>query len=343
VKDYAPACAPSECDAALATDCTSVAGMLSDPYLDALSDCMKSGGAPTSCLVSSIPALQPTDAQRAFAQQFCSECLLGVPGCEEAFFGGQGDAAIAGNLILPLGDSLVDQLRMECASGLTCAATFSTCAEKVFAERAIPTATATCLVSSWVDGSSSGRCGGGATTSSASSSPTTTSSGNPATTTSGGGVTTGVTTGGSTTSSTTATTTTGGNTCMPSLPASLADTDDCDDTLIPIHGFIDASASQFVSHHVADASCLMQPFVQTTAPADLQVCQYFYCDSGTTDVSCPPGTLAATNIFGDPGCCGIGQINVNYDCDGTLDDSVTVSYEIKPYPSCTEYYVHVAY
>src|SRR5262249_15243199 len=80
---------------------------------------------------------------------FCDKCALGVPKCEDAFFGGGGgDAQAAGILLLPLGDGLVDQLRTECADGFGCAAKFSSCAEQVLANRGLPEETLGCLLDS---------------------------------------------------------------------------------------------------------------------------------------------------------------------------------------------------
>ena len=138
----------SPCDEAMVEDCSAVAAMLSDPMLTAAADCIEGGGAPFDCLTSSTSALAPTASHEAFAEQFCSECLFGLPGCEDAFYSDEGtddDAGLAGALILPFGDDLVDALTAECASGLSCA-TFPTCAQGVMAEQAIPEATLACIV-----------------------------------------------------------------------------------------------------------------------------------------------------------------------------------------------------
>jgi hypothetical protein len=132
------------CDQALVADCAELVSSFSDPYLEAAADCIEAGGIPQQCLVDALGALQPTAAQAAFAAQFCSECALGIPGCEEQVFG-SGEYAIAGKIILPLGDELVGDLAAECATGLTCAATFVSCAQGVLAKRAIPENTLQCL------------------------------------------------------------------------------------------------------------------------------------------------------------------------------------------------------
>jgi hypothetical protein len=99
-------------------------------------------------VVDSRESVQRSAAHDAFASAFCSECGFGISGCEETLFGtgGDDDLAIVGALITPLGDALVTELQNECASGLTCLATFSTCAQEVLARQALPTETLTCVV-----------------------------------------------------------------------------------------------------------------------------------------------------------------------------------------------------
>ncbi|HET6584557.1 MAG TPA: hypothetical protein VFG69_13940, partial [Nannocystaceae bacterium] len=92
-------------------------------------------------------------AHRAFASAFCSNCALGVSGCEDTLFDTEeSDLAVAGAIITPLGDALVQKLQDECTSGLTCLATFSSCAQGVLAQEAIPTDTLQCVIDGWVSG-----------------------------------------------------------------------------------------------------------------------------------------------------------------------------------------------
>ncbi|HZO14602.1 MAG TPA: hypothetical protein VFB62_15120 [Polyangiaceae bacterium] len=135
------------CDEAMVKDCASIAGIMSDPYLAAATKCIEAGGVPQQCFVDALSELKPTAAHQAFGEQFCSECLLGVPGCVDTLFsGGDGEGAIAGKIIMPFGDALVGELASECASGLTCAATFLECAKGVIIKRAIPDNTLQCLL-----------------------------------------------------------------------------------------------------------------------------------------------------------------------------------------------------
>ncbi len=164
IEDVVTSCeSASACDLALVDDCAGVAGLLSEPLLIAAADCIDGGMAPLDCLVSAVETLAPTASHEAFAEQFCSECLFGLPGCESSFYGGDDsdDAGLAGALILPLGDELVDAIASECASGLSCA-TFPTCAQGVLAGQAIPEATLGCILDSFtgtLPTEESGDCG----------------------------------------------------------------------------------------------------------------------------------------------------------------------------------------
>jgi hypothetical protein len=166
------------CDEALVTDCAGVAGLFNDSLLDAAATCVEMGGNPLGCVVDSRESVQRSAAHDAFAAAFCSECALGISGCEETLFGdGDNDElAIAGALITPLGDALVTELTNECASGLTCLATFSSCAQEVLARQALPTDTLTCVVEQLTSGEGAGASPMCAATSGDSDSPN--SSGN---------------------------------------------------------------------------------------------------------------------------------------------------------------------
>ncbi len=158
VAAQAEACgASTPCDEALVTDCAGVAGLFNDSLLSAAATCVEEGGSPLGCVVDSRAAVQRSAAHDAFASAFCSECAFGVSGCEETLFGDGDDdeLAIAGALITPLGDALVSELQNECASGLTCLATFTSCAQEVLARQALPTETLTCVVDQLLSGEGS--------------------------------------------------------------------------------------------------------------------------------------------------------------------------------------------
>lgn len=144
---FCDAAAPSAADDPLLSDCGTVAGVLNDGYLEAAAVCTEAGAAPVDCLVSEVDTLAPSDAHRSLAATFCSECALGISGCEDVFFGGgEDDTALAGAIVVPLSDGLVETIETECASGLTCAATFVSCAQEQIVAYGLPTETATCLV-----------------------------------------------------------------------------------------------------------------------------------------------------------------------------------------------------
>ena len=148
VSDYASGCGPrSPCDDALSADCSEVAGVLADSYLRAAAGCIEEGAQPVGCLASSLGAIEPSAAHREFASAFCSDCAMGIPGCEDLVFGGgEGDVQAVGKLLLPLGDSLVHEVIESCMGGLTCLPKFPSCVQGVLAKRAIPDQTLACLI-----------------------------------------------------------------------------------------------------------------------------------------------------------------------------------------------------
>ena len=153
LSEYVHACAAAAtpCDQAMIEDCASVVGLVSDGFLRTASDCIQAGGSPFTCLAGAIQGLAPSAAHEAFVAQFCDECAFGVGGCEDVLLGrseGPPELAVASALVLPLGDSLVDALRAECATGLGCLATFPQCAQKVLAQQVIPENTLQCLLDS---------------------------------------------------------------------------------------------------------------------------------------------------------------------------------------------------
>jgi hypothetical protein len=144
----------SPCDQAVMTDCAGVTAMLNDAYVGEAATCVESGGGGLDCLIDARDAVAPSSAHQAFASSFCANCAFGVDGCETTLFDtAESDLAVAGAIILPLGDALVKKLQDECTSGLTCLATFSSCAQGVLAQEAVPTETLTCVVDGWVSGS----------------------------------------------------------------------------------------------------------------------------------------------------------------------------------------------
>lgn len=137
--------APTECDAAFAAACTNVVGTLRPDYLAAIEACIEGGGTPMDCVVSSLETLTPTAAHRELASEFCDECVLALPGCEEAFFFGEDDQLGVGMPTLPLSDEVVREITEACTSGLTCAAELPTCVQGVLEARLWPDEVVGCL------------------------------------------------------------------------------------------------------------------------------------------------------------------------------------------------------
>jgi hypothetical protein len=143
----------SACDEAILADCGSVTALLNDAYVDESANCVEAGGSALGCLVESRGAVAASSAHQSFASAFCQNCGFGISGCEEALFDtAESDVAVAGAIILPLGDSLVGKLQEECTSSPTCLATFTSCAQGVLAQEAIPTETLQCVLDGWISG-----------------------------------------------------------------------------------------------------------------------------------------------------------------------------------------------
>jgi uncharacterized membrane protein YgcG len=135
------------CEQAFVADCADVVGIFSDAFLEGATACLEEGSAFGACVGETVQALEPSAAQAAFAEQFCGQCALGVPGCVSTLFAGSdGDAQAVGMLLLPLSDGLVDELTTSCASSFGCLATFSSCAQGVIVQRGVPENTAVCLL-----------------------------------------------------------------------------------------------------------------------------------------------------------------------------------------------------
>lgn len=149
--EAASQCGEGSCDAALAADCTEVVTVLSDPLVGGAKDCIEGGGEVLACFVSATDGLAVGDAQQAFADAFCADCAFNAPGCDQI-----------ANVTTAFGDDVLDEIASTCFTGLTCVASLPSCVQGVLIGRAIPDATAKCLVNSFFDTSSSGGSGCGA-------------------------------------------------------------------------------------------------------------------------------------------------------------------------------------
>lgn len=128
----------STCDATLASTCDSLLGILSPALTDAAATCVREapcGTSPWSCFASSLGSLTMTAAQTALVDAYCSECMVaGGDACKAAFAGEEAASNPVAKLIAPLGDDLANAIAETC-TGLTCKATFTTCAQGVLAKK----------------------------------------------------------------------------------------------------------------------------------------------------------------------------------------------------------------
>jgi hypothetical protein len=151
-------CGAGACDQAMLDDCANLAGVLSDPYLTAAAECMEAGGAPTSCLGSSLSALESTPGQEEFVQKFCSDCPpFPIPGCEDALLG-KGNVPDQlkdiKKLFTPFGDPVLADIDAQCFGTVQCLAEISSCIQQVLVSRAVPTNTVSCIVNTFISGGS---------------------------------------------------------------------------------------------------------------------------------------------------------------------------------------------
>lgn len=136
----------SECDDAILADCADVVGMLSAPYLKAMSACLGAGEVPALCILAATMSLEPTAAHRGLARAYCDECLFGLSGCEDVFYFGEDDQFGLGSIALPFSDELVQQIAEECTQDLTCSVDLPACAQDVLVNHLVPEKTVLCLI-----------------------------------------------------------------------------------------------------------------------------------------------------------------------------------------------------
>jgi hypothetical protein len=321
--------APSSCEQALVQDCSALVGLLAEPYVEAMIDCIDGGTDPLGCLAGGLAALSPTAAQRAFGAQFCAECAMGLPSCEATLFSGDGDTALAGQMILPFSDSLVDELAAECAVGATCATTFVSCAQAVIARRALPEHAIECLVDSvtgTLPADQQSACGAGSDE---------TDDGADT-----GGSGDGAAGGGS------------GNDgsqegtigCM----IALHEPDNDSESTAPFLGVYDdceygpwlivdlpPGDVDWYSYRGLDSFCRVNPWVKWQPYGNLdEVCMFFECDG--VEVTCPVGTTTEISPEGRPGCCGALSFEAEINCAGLSDDALVYVRLANPSDECQE-------
>jgi len=353
ISDYLAGCeATSACDEALLADCDAVVQLLSDPYLAALQACIGAAQSPSACLASSLAELAPTTAQQELASQFCSECAFGVSGCEEQFFSSDsGETAIVGQIILPLGDPLVEQLRTECATGFGCAASFFECAKGVLVEQVIPEQTLSCVLSSVTDPTSidvsdcapdGGPTGtGGAGGSGASGAGGAGQGGSGA----GGAGSGGSNSGGSGAG--------GGSSCLEFDPEPndeifndipVGTLSACNGA--PSHTAVgtfgppdDVDVYRFVGD---EELCVAQPSFAITTAASFELVALFECANGNTDVTCPSPAVAESWLVAGhqfEGCRTTeATLAPQLNCTGTTNEDAEVVVMVESDPAtCIDY------
>jgi hypothetical protein len=265
-------------------------------------------------MVSAIEGLDTTDAHRAFAEQFCSSCALGVPGCVETLFEGGGETQAVGRLLAPLSDGLVTELADTCATGIGCAATFSSCAQGVLVQRGIPENTVSCLIGKLTASESAPGCAAG--TGGAGGSGAVTSS--SASTGGGGG---------------------GPLDCADdnepndeTYHATLLDAandgklSDCEPALTSTASLAGSEDGDWYSYYGMDAFCgfdELEPHAYVDSDEPLDVCVYLNPLGASAPPTCLEGLPA---ILSDDysGCCGIGGARLQYGANLQNDDALVL-------------------
>jgi hypothetical protein len=326
--------APTPCDEALVADCADVVGVFSDPFLNAATSCLEAGGDIGSCFATSIEGLETTAAHRAFAEQFCSNCALGVPGCVETLFEGQGETQAVGQLLAPLSDGLVAELGETCATGLGCAATFSSCAQGVLVKRGMPEKTVSCIITKLTGADAAADCPAGTGTGGSGG-----SGGSPPTSSSTGG------TGGSGGGELNCVDDNESNDLMST--ATLVDAADdgklseCEPAQTSVAALAGSQDDDWYIYQGLDGICgfdAIQPHAYAESAVPLTVCVYVKPNGGEVVPTCLEGS-AATLGGGYNGCCGSGGARAAFGTNLVNDDAMVLMHVSSPTApeTCVDY------
>ena len=210
------------------------------------------------------------------------------------------------------------------------------------------------------DGDSFGPCeceGSSGSVSNATTDPTTgnvTSDPTNATTTTDGTTTTtdGTTTTTTTTDGTSTSTSTGGNVCEDPGPEPNEDEDTADDLGDQGCGDMDGTITGVLNgdgdidfstfHGVDSMACgFNNPFIGLTLTASdaVRLCVFTDCDNGTPMFMCPQGSMFAMSPSGLPGCCGNGDMQFQFNCSQSQNESADVFVRVDqaPVDACVDY------
>ena len=121
--------------------------------------------------------------------------------------------------------------------------------------------------------------------------------------------------------------------------------DDCDGSGSSFSGVLDGNDVDWFYYQGSDAfGCAVGPVRTINADAQVRICKYIECLSGTPEFTCP-ANAALDNAGGLPGCCAQDGLDFGINCTGTSDDSANVYLRIdKPSGfSCVSYSVSFHY
>ncbi len=146
----------ASCAKSITPDCSKLASLVNPSVLDGATKCIQAAGCgsdPLGCLASSLDGVRPSAVQSTFATEFCSSCSV-VTGdsCIAAFYGNATTPGL-GYLLLPFGDTLVEDVGSACTKNklgrAACQAAFSSCLSVQASQTlagAISVDSATCLL-----------------------------------------------------------------------------------------------------------------------------------------------------------------------------------------------------
>lgn len=121
---------------------------------------------------------------------------------------------------------------------------------------------------------------------------------------------------------------------------------DCDDTGGTVSGAVDSEDEDWYSYTaVDDGFCVVDPTV-TVATGNVEVCLFLKCTDtdATEEITCPAGSTATT-VGTIEGCCGTSGFEIDFNCDGTGDETATNFIRVKSagQDSCETYSVGYHY
>jgi hypothetical protein len=113
---------------------------------------------------------------------------------------------------------------------------------------------------------------------------------------------------------------------------SLADVSDCSSPVQLLASIEDSSDADWFKFAGLDQDfCILAPsFSEVSDIGTLEICAFFDCVAGTTEITCNSGSPAVTPVGGLEGCCTTGgSLNPDVSCMGSLVEDMDVLMSVK--------------